>query len=247
MQGKLLQVLIDTLLFLLVCRNIVEHNLGTVKTHNQRKISFWHNSGDRLDFNDGYNFNELKRLPSGSLAVDIGANLGDTAVLIHIENPRLRVLSLEPSPHNFIYVKWNILHNRVVELTEKDFELGKPGVLPMWGGATKDGRKIELAFSPQHTKLAQMKSDAMGFGFEVPSSIDSSGQHKYEKRYAGDWQTFTVQSFSVVELLRAHDVKTIQWFTLVPCLYVTIALFRKPKYVKVPEPPPPAKNRSQIL
>jgi len=182
-----------------------------------KELWFFHHKHDELDFNPdpNYKFETLKDMDSGALAVDIGANLGDTAVLAHSMNRKLKILSLEPSPENYIFMRWNLQRNGVTELSEEDFgKSGKSGVLALHGGATKDGRKIELAFAPEHTKHAQMKSAEVGYGHEIPPSIDHSGVHADNRRYAGKWKAVTVPSYAVHEWLAAHNAPKIKWFKL---------------------------------
>lgn len=192
----------------------------TMKTYKKKQLWFWHNKKDDLDFNPdvNYQFPKLSKMAAGSLAVDVGANLGDTPVLVYTENQNIQILSFEPSPYNFIFMRWNLIRNGIPELTEEDFGTSKPGVLAMFGGATKDGRKIELAFAPEQTKHAQMKSDAVGFGYEIPPSIDDGQvngvKHNVEKRYQGQWTTLSVPSFSLPAWLKSHNAPTIKWFKL---------------------------------
>eukprot|EP00928_Gymnodinium_smaydae_P016355 TRINITY_DN1611_c0_g1_i1.p1 TRINITY_DN1611_c0_g1~~TRINITY_DN1611_c0_g1_i1.p1 ORF type:complete len:356 (+),score=38.87 TRINITY_DN1611_c0_g1_i1:81-1148(+) len=64
--------------------------------------------------NDGYRLKKLKML-SGHWAIDLGGNLGMITILLLKLNPGLRVITVEPSPSLFRYLKWNLEVNGVAD------------------------------------------------------------------------------------------------------------------------------------
>ena len=52
------------------------------------------------------------KLSSGEIAIDVGANLGWFSVLLHrVSNPKSKIYSFEPDPHNFQLLEYNLKRN----------------------------------------------------------------------------------------------------------------------------------------
>ena len=91
-------------------------------------------------------------------------------------------------------------------MSEKDFgSTSKPGVRALPGGATEASRKVETAPSPEHTKHASTKRDALGFGFEVPPVLTTAGSI-LKSDGLGKWM-LTVPSVAAPARLKAHEIE----------------------------------------
>ena len=101
---------------------------------------------------------ELRR-SRDRVVLDIGAHMGDTSVFLHLLHPSLRVVSLEPMPISYFYLRWNLHVNRVPLLREDDFTSASSaaaggGVLALHAGATADGRRLTMAWDPSRSKAS---------------------------------------------------------------------------------------------
>ena len=106
--------------------------------------------------NDEYQLERLSHAPADSVVVDIGANIGDTAIQLYRANPGLRILSLEPVPETYFFMRWNLHANGVPLLRKEDFAQSSGGVLALFGGASRDGRNVSMAYKPNYSKKASM-------------------------------------------------------------------------------------------
>lgn len=85
-----------------------------------RSVKIWGHSLDKIGHRgalteqqkDGYNLEQkCKGLKSGDWIVDFGGNLGITAIHLKFRCPGCRVLTVEPSPWNYILLRLNLLQN----------------------------------------------------------------------------------------------------------------------------------------
>lgn len=67
----------------------------------------------------------MRRMSETGVMVDIGANIGDTAILAAKLRPKMQVIAFEPVPPTYFYMLWNMHLNNVAPLSAED--LGKPG------------------------------------------------------------------------------------------------------------------------
>ena len=59
---------------------------------------------DRVQWCAGEGYG-LPALPGGAVALDIGGNIGDTALQLHRLSPSLRIVMLEPVPLTYFYMR----------------------------------------------------------------------------------------------------------------------------------------------
>lgn len=113
---------------------------------------------------------KLQGMASNNLVVDIGANLGAFSISAFLANPQLRILALEPVPTTFLFLKWNLQSNGIHSLTEEEFRAGHPGVLALQRAVTKDGRDVNVEYSPSQTMNAITEASASSQA--IPDAYD---------------------------------------------------------------------------
>lgn len=118
---------------------------------------------------DPYGVNRLKGIQTGTV-VDIGGNLGTFTISAALTNPELQVVVFEPMPITYFFLKWNLFANNIHELSETEFFSGKPGVLALHDAVTKDGRDVEVEYSP--TKSENGITSASASTDRVPKAYD---------------------------------------------------------------------------
>jgi FkbM family methyltransferase len=87
----------------------------------------------------------MKDLPSGSVFIDVGANLGFISVSLAAQRPDLRIISIEPVPHNVEALRYNLAANSIknVEVVHAAVS-DSPGVVTMtsegpWSSVSESG------------------------------------------------------------------------------------------------------------
>lgn len=91
----------------------------------------------------------------GSLIVDVGGNIGDTALMACLRpgfsDSRIQVLSLEPVPLQYFYLRWNLWKNGVKILELDSWGVDNPpgssrpaGVVALNAGLSSDGKPFEM-------------------------------------------------------------------------------------------------------
>ena len=96
--------------------------LGNATLYSQRR--------DRTEFCTAVqDYSFAGGLPAGAPIVDVGANIGDTAIQLHQLNPKAFIVALEPVPSSYLFLRWNLLSNQVPRLRESDMFLRPGGVL----------------------------------------------------------------------------------------------------------------------
>ncbi|CAE6921205.1 sdnD [Symbiodinium sp. CCMP2592] len=85
------------------------------------RVKIWSDSRDRKGFKgamaeqvrDVYGLSKLVKPSWGddTWILDVGGNLGITAIHLHIRAPKCKLLTLEPSPWNYILLRLNLLQN----------------------------------------------------------------------------------------------------------------------------------------
>ncbi|CAE7207149.1 unnamed protein product [Symbiodinium microadriaticum] len=85
------------------------------------RVKIWSDSRDRKGFKgamaeqvrDVYGLSKLVKPSWGddTWILDVGGNLGITAIHLHIRAPKSKLLTLEPSPWNYILLRLNLLQN----------------------------------------------------------------------------------------------------------------------------------------
>ena len=135
-------------------------------------------------------------LPSGAIALDIGANIGDTALQLHLLSPGLRIISLEPVPITFWYMFWNLHANGVPVFSHLDEFISSHGggVLALNSGATADGRNLSMAVNLRRTKSSAVVSHGSHL-----SRLNSQAAIAHD----GIWRQVTVATHSLTTLLKS--------------------------------------------
>ena len=91
----------------------------------------------------------------GSLIVDVGGNIGDTALMACLRpgfsDSGIQVLSLEPVPLQYFYLRWNLWKNGVKSLELDSWGVDNPpgssrpaGVVALNAGLSSDGKPFEM-------------------------------------------------------------------------------------------------------
>lgn len=91
----------------------------------------------------------------GSLIVDVGGNIGDTALMACLRpgfsDSGIQVLSLEPVPLQYFYLRWNLWKNGVNILELESWGADNPpgssrpaGVVALNAGLSADGKSFEM-------------------------------------------------------------------------------------------------------
>lgn len=140
---------------------------------------------------DPYRIERLQGIPSGTV-VDIGGNLGTFTISAVLTNPKLQVVVFEPMPITYFFLRWNLFANNIHELSESEFFAGKPGVLALHDAVTKDGRDVEVEYSP--TKSENGITSASASADRVPTTYDVQAE---------DDVRATEHSVNVQEFLRS--------------------------------------------
>lgn len=142
---------------------------------------------DHTEFCTGLSYDFRGGIAPGATVLDIGGNIGDTAIQMNALNPRANIIALEPVPISFFFLRWNLEANRVPLLQRSDFEGAadgeshpRGGVLPLHAGATADGRNISLNVNTRFTKNARAvepgRADQSAFHsttWEIPKLLDT--------------------------------------------------------------------------
>lgn len=119
--------------------------------------------------------------------LDVGANVGAFTIVAAKLHPSLQIISLEPSPPTYFFLRWNLWLNRIRRLARS--QLGAPdasGVLPMNAAVTADGANVTLQFNSISSQDA-----LVGAG-------NAATRH--------NWQSVTVGSFALPGLVRASQL-----------------------------------------
>jgi len=95
---------------------LTSHGIAVIETDSH--ISQWVESQGRLDIQEGQILPWLKNVKVGGVCIDIGAFIGDTALTMskHV-GPMGVVLAVEPNPHAFACLEYNIQHNLELNLS----------------------------------------------------------------------------------------------------------------------------------
>ena len=141
------------------------------------------------------------------VVVDVGCNLGDFSIAAWKQNPRLHILCLEPMPVTYVFLRWNLLANRVPLLSAQSF--GAPharrgGVLALQSAVTADGREVVVEYSPLMSGFGVTSASAergvLG-SFVLPAT--RSGVHANTTRA-------TVGSLELDRFLKARGVRRLR-------------------------------------
>jgi len=96
------------------------------------------------------------------LLVDVGMNLGDTAIIFSKKKPKMQVIAFEPVPPTYFLAVWNLHLNGVPTLSKEDIgKANKPGVLAL-NEAVGDGRDLKMKWFPGWSIGATMGEDMSG-------------------------------------------------------------------------------------
>merc|ERR1719321_262681 len=83
------------------------------------------------------------------LLVDVGMNLGDTAIIFSKKKPKMQVIAFEPVPPTYFLCLWNLHLNSVPILGKEDIgKPNKPGVLAL-NEAVGNGEDLEVQWYPE--------------------------------------------------------------------------------------------------
>jgi len=131
------------------------------------------------------------------LIVDVGGNIGDTAILAAKMHPNMQVLVFEPVPPTYFYMLWNLHLNGVPTLSEEDLgKPGKSGVLAL-NKVIGDGRNITVDWPVKHNSQGSLNSDQVA-GDVKPGWARATG----------------IQSVKFPEFLASHGVTSIRLFKM---------------------------------
>lgn len=129
-------------------RNVVENAVVIPVTHNGTSMSLRINAGDdasqRLGSEAMFASYDLDGLGDGTSSdilnmIDIGGNYGVvTIAAMRKYAKKLRVITVEPIPVTFFFLKWNLYINGVPEIDQSkwDSDKGTPGVLALNSGSS---------------------------------------------------------------------------------------------------------------
>ena len=150
------------------------------------------------------------------VALDIGANLGDLAILIHKLEPRSQVVAVEASPHTHFFLLWN-LHLNGVRLLRED-QVGDAnaggGVLPLLAAVSDVPGTVEMRWSDQRSQNAVIRRpDEHVTALEVGAPIMASSDTARASIPAG-WHSAMVPTMNIPSWLRAHGVETVSLLKL---------------------------------
>lgn len=123
----------------------------------------------------------------GGVILDVGANVGAFTVIAAQLHPTLQIVSLEPTPTTYFFLRWNLWLNRIRLLSRS--RLGVPdayGVLPINAAVTADGANVTLQYNPQSSQDALV------------------GAGNADTRRS--WRSVTVSSFTLPDFVRAHQL-----------------------------------------
>jgi FkbM family methyltransferase len=114
--------------------------------------------------------------------IDIGGNYGVvTIAVMKTYAKKLRVVTLEPAPATFFFLRWNLHINGVPEIDAADWDpkKGTSGVLAMnAGSADKDGQSLHFCYyadSSMNSKMCDCKEGDNGCLILPSITIDDLG------------------------------------------------------------------------
>jgi FkbM family methyltransferase len=93
--------------------------------------------------------------------VDLGGNYGAVSIAAYKKYPdQLRVVTVEPIPSTYFFMRWNMWLNEVPTVEESNFQKnGTVGVLALnHGVVAKDREVIEVCYTPPYTMIGQVCS-----------------------------------------------------------------------------------------
>lgn len=115
--------------------------------------------------------NLLKHLyDDDSFIIDVGANVGDYAILAALLNPKLQIVAIEPVPTTFFYLAYNVHLNKLTNLTAQDLgDTDKPGIFLVHAAVGNSDGESEVGYSDKLSKNAGVNVShnmAVGWKFE---------------------------------------------------------------------------------
>ena len=133
----------------------------------------------------------MRGLKANGVVVDIGGNIGDTALLLHLLNPSARIASIEPVPETYFYMLWNLEANRVPLLSISSFQNpALPGVLPINAGVSADGRNITFLIAPGWSKKAK------------DAALAKNWHHANKRGYSQNVTVATIRASRLMNVLK---------------------------------------------
>lgn len=135
---------------------------------------------------------------AGSIVVDIGANLGDMAAIIARTSSGVQVLAVEPSPHTFFFLCWNLWLNGVRLLTPSQFGSSEAGggVLAMNAAVSERSGNVTVRWSDTASQNAV--ADQEEYAMSATSATVPS-----------NWHWASVPTFNLPDFLARHNIKEV--------------------------------------
>lgn len=125
---------------------------------------------EKESVDDGYGF-KLMDPNTGGVFVDIGGNIGDTALVMARRFPKAQIIVFEPIPITYFTLRLNLFHNDVTILTEDDIgKKARPGVLPL--NMVIGNKDVTLTWNPSQTQAAQVNNDTKKFDLNKAAASD---------------------------------------------------------------------------
>lgn len=138
------------------------------------------------------------RVRRSHVAVDVGSNLGDFAIALYKKDPSMRILALEPMPHTYTFLRWNLMSNRVPLLSADAFfnrhggedggesaVMGGGGVLALNMAVTSDGRNVSIEYSPHLSGFGTTSASTQSRTGPPPRTSMVSNTPDVERRTIG--------------------------------------------------------------
>jgi|688.fasta_scaffold478012_2 FkbM family methyltransferase len=139
---------------------IISNNSISIRKLRRYKIIFQSNQHLNLFFFKDYEKNIWDNLrdllpppPTGSIFLDIGANIGQSALILHSIFDNIKTISFEPSPNEFRYLQSNILLNNLNGVTINGLITDKVGYSKFYIDVLTGGRLSQISFSNEKESI----------------------------------------------------------------------------------------------
>lgn len=132
---------------------------------------------------DVYGLSVLESLSESDcgVVVDVGCNIGLFSLSAFAQNPNVKIVCIEPMPHTYLYMRWNLMNNNVPIIDESDLHdpsCSKPGgVLPINAAVNSDGRPLRAFYNPQKTKIGRTENMAAADTDNLARNLDRPLQY----------------------------------------------------------------------
>jgi len=131
-----------------------------------------------------------------NVIIDIGSNIGDVSILASKLHPRSKVLTFEPVPTTFFWLRLNLWLNSVLELDEEHIHVGLEhpgGVLALHSALTLGGGQVEVKYTNSKSQNAAVGTDS---------------------ELTADWSSDMVRSVVLPDFLQHHRIEKVALFKI---------------------------------